>query len=299
MMSNISRQEISAIWILVSLWLALPVRADLIAYEPFDYADGDLRNEDGGEGDWLNAWHQGQGFGSGDTWQVGQPSLSYTDSGGRTLPTAGGAVHVDGETANAEFREARPWETDGHVDEGDQVWFSLLFNRGSDVTRGAHFWILGSAGLGNGIGLFFNPTNVGARIDVSGAVNSEGHKTFTVGEDHLVVGRITFSDLMEDEVRFWLDPELDAIPLDTAANSGATSAAINTGSLSGVYMRHIAEGTDRIDEIRIGTDFFSVVGAATIPEPSSLVFAAVAGSLALVGHVFRVAASAKTVPRRR
>jgi hypothetical protein len=261
-------------WLAVPLVFAFPARAGLIAYEPFDYADGGLRGENGGEGDWLNAWHQGQGFGAGNTWQVGQPSLSYTDSGGRTLPTSGGAVRVVGETDNAEFREARPWETEGHVDDGDQVWFSLLFNRGSDVARGAHFWILGSAGLGNGIGLFFNPTNVGARIDVSGMVNSEGHKTFTVGEDHLVVGRITFSDLTEDELRFWLDPELNAIPLDSDPNSGAVIAAINTGSLSGVYMRHFAEGMDTIDEIRIGTDFFSVVGV--IPEPTSLAMAGVA-----------------------
>jgi hypothetical protein len=245
----------------------------LIVYEGFDYADGDLRGEDGGEGEWVTEWHSGQGFGSGDTWQVGQPSLSYTDSGGRILPTAGGAARADdGGAGNMEFREARRWDTTDQIDDGDVVWFSLLFNRTSENTTGNHIWILGDAGLPDGIGVFINPTNIGARIQVSGTVHSAGHKSFTVGEDHLVVGRMTFSDSMDDEVRFWLDPELDAIPLDTAPNSGAVSAALNQAGRTGFYMRQSnSPGVTVIDEIRIGTDFFSVVGVTVVPEPSSFV----------------------------
>jgi hypothetical protein len=257
--------------------------AALIAYEPFDYADGNLRNESGGEGEWLNPWHAGQGFGSGDTWQVGQPSLSYTDSGGRTLPTAGGAARADdGGAGNMEFREARPWDSFDFNDDGDVVWFSLLFNRTSGHTSGNHIWIIGDAGLPNGIGLFINPTNVGARIQVNSMVFSAGHKSFTVGEDHLIVGRITFSDLMDDEVRFWLDPELNEIPLDAAPNSGAVSAALNQTNKNAFYMRQFnSPGVTTIDEIRIGTDFVSVVG---VPEPSALALAFAAALAVEIGR---------------
>ncbi|HEY3393298.1 MAG TPA: hypothetical protein VGK58_11370 [Lacipirellulaceae bacterium] len=285
MMCHISRPEISAVWILVILCIALPVRADLIVYEPFDYADGDLRNEDGGEGEWIAAWHSGQGFGSGDSWQVGQPSLSYTDSGGRTLPTAGSAARADdGGAGDTEFREARTWDTADYNDDGDIVWFSFLFNKSSGHTSGNHIWIIGDAGLPNGIGMFINPTNIAPRIQVDGTVHSAGHKSFTAGEDHLVVGRISFSDSTDDEVRFWLDPELDAIPLDTALNSGAVSAALNQTNKNAFYMRQFnSPGVTMIDEIRIGTDYFSVVGATAIPEPSSFLFVGIA---ALVGSLY-------------
>jgi hypothetical protein len=256
--------------------------AALIVYEPFDYADSDLRGENGGEGEWIpnTEWHSGQGFGSGDSWQVGQPSLSYTDSGGRTLPTAGGAARADdGGAGNMEFRNARSWDSAEYNDDGDVVWFSFLFNRSSGHTSGNHIWIIGDAGLPNGIGLFINPTNIGARIQVDSTVHSAGHKSFTVDEDHLVVGRISFSDSMEDEVRFWLDPELDAIPLDTAPNSGAVSAALNQTNKNAFYMRQFnSPAVTTIDEIRIGTDFFSVVGV--VPEPSSFLLVGIA---ALVG----------------
>jgi hypothetical protein len=260
--------------------------AALIAYEPFDYADGELRGESGGEGQWLNAWHAGQGFGSGDAWQVGQPSLGYTDSGGRTLPTAGGAARADvGAAGTMEFRETRTWDSFDYNDDGDVVWFSLLFNRTSGHTSGNHIWIIGDAGLPNGIGLFINPTNVGARIQVDMTVHSAGHKSFTVDEDHLIVGRITFSDLMDDEVRFWLDPELNEIPQDAAPNSGAVSAALNQTNKNAFYMRQFnSPGVTTIDEIRIGTDFFSVVG---VPEPSSLALAFAAATAARIGRRLR------------
>jgi hypothetical protein len=255
--------------------------AALVAYEGFDYADGDLRGESGGEGEWQSAWIQGQGFGSGAAWQVGQPSLSYTDSGGRVLPTSGGAARADdGGAGNVEFREARTWDSFDYNDDGDVVWFSFLFNRSSGNTTGNHLWIIGDAGLPNGIGMFINPTNIAPRIQVDMTVHSAGHKSFTVGEDHFVVGRITFSDLMDDEVRFWLDPELNVVPLDAAANSGAVSAALNQTNKNSFYMRQFnSPGTTTIDEIRIGTDYFSVVG---IPEPSSLALAGMA-VLAAVG----------------
>ncbi|HEX6961302.1 MAG TPA: hypothetical protein VF175_05500 [Lacipirellula sp.] len=277
--ATLSAKAISVLISLVALCTATRASAALIAYEGFDYADGDLRGESGGEGQWQSAWIQGQGFGSGDTWQVGQPSLGYTDSGGRPLPTSGGAARADvGGAGNMEFREARTWDSFDYNDDGDVVWFSFLFNRSSGNTSGNHLWIIGDAGLSNGIGVFINPTNIGARIQVDFTVYSAGHKSFTVGEDHLVVGRITFSDLMDDEVRFWLDPELDAIPLDIALNSGAVSAALDQTNKNAFYMRQFnSPGVTTIDEIRIGTDFFSVV---RVPEPSSIGFAAAAGMIA-------------------
>jgi hypothetical protein len=272
---NARRFAIGVAFLVILACLTSRGGAALIAYEGFDYADGGLRGENSGEGQWQSAWLQGQGFGSGDTWQVSQSNLSYTDSGGRTLPTAGGAARADdGGAGNTEFREARTWDVFDYNDHGDVVWFSFLFNRTSGHTSGNHFWIIGDAGLSNGIGVFINPTNIGARIQVDLTVHSAGHKSFSVGEDHLVVGRITFSDLMDDEVRFWLDPELNEIPLDTAANSGAVSAALDQSNKNAFYMRQFnSPAVTLIDEIRIGTDFFSTVG---VPEPSCYVIAGAA-----------------------
>jgi len=269
-------------WLLIASCMVSAGRAELIVYEGFDYADGDLRGENGGEGAWTSAWFQGVGFGSGHSWQVAQPSLGYTDSGGRALVTTGGAARADddGGAGNNETREARTWDSFDYNDDGDVVWFSFLFNKSSGNDSGNHIWIIGDAGLSNGIGMFMGPTHINARIQVAFTVNSSSSESFTVGEDHLVVGRITFSDSMEDEVRFWLDPELNEIPSDTAPNSGAVSAAFNQEK-NAFYMRQFDSGVTLIDEIRIGTDFFSVVA---IPEPSSVFFFAAAGLIALAGQ---------------
>lgn len=259
-------------------------RADLIAYEGFDYANGDLRGEegeenDGGEGDWTGPWSAGSGSGDGFSWQVGPPSLGYTDSGGRALVTTGRSVEADG----GEHRETRPWNTAGHKDDGDVVWFSFLFGSNTGPSAGHHIFIVGE-NHDNGMGVFINETTISARINNQGVAFGGGHKFFTAGEDHFVVGRITFSDAMEDEVRFWLDPELDAIPLDTAVNSGATSVAVDASGWSNLYIRKFGSGVDLLDEFRIGTDFFSVV---PVPEPSSLAFVGLAALVALMGHVSR------------
>jgi hypothetical protein len=272
----------------VPLCVITPCRGDLIAYEPFDYGDGDLRGEDGGGGEWGSRWLAGQGFGSGDTWQVGQPSLSYTDSGGRTLPTSGGAVTADSVDSNIEFRDTRSWDTAGHKDASDVLWFSYLFNRSSVATSDLRVNILGDGGLFNDMGVFIssNNTHIAARISVNSNVQTGGAMLFSHDEDHFVVGRITFSDTMDDEVRFWLDPELNAIPLDSAPNSGAVTAAANPSSWHNFYMRQSQfRGLDMIDEIRIGTDFFSVVGAVAIPEPSSFFYLGIAGVVGLLHGV--------------
>ncbi len=255
----------SALWVMLSAaslgLVAGQAGAELIAYEGFEYDAGDLRNQNGGVGDWTSAWGRGSGFGSGASWQVGPPSLSYTDSGGRTLRTRGGAARADAGDVSKEFRETRSWNAAAYNNDGDELWFSFLFHRSGDNTSGVHFYIAGSGGLHNGLGVFLGTFSLSARINSSSA----GYRSFSPDEDHFVVGRITFSDTEDDEVRYWLNPDLDRVPLDTASNSGVNHAAVSAASWNRLYMRHPNNpGRDMIDEIRLGTDFFSVAPLATV-----------------------------------
>ncbi len=148
------------------------------------------------------------------------------------------------------------------TDDGDVLWFSFLFNRSSDTAPDIHFYFVGNGGLNSGMGVFLNTSNqIAARINAQ----TGGHMVFSLGENHFVVGRITFSN-DQDEVRFWLDPELDQVPLDTASNSGASSAAVNPASWNNVYLRHVGLAAHKIDEIRLETDFFSVAPSVAARE---------------------------------
>jgi len=66
--------------------------AELIAYEGFDYAEGDLDGANGGTG-WVDGWGAHQAFtDETDKSFVVSPGLSYTDGNGNSLPTVGRAV---------------------------------------------------------------------------------------------------------------------------------------------------------------------------------------------------------------
>ena len=80
-----SRPAIS-LGFVVALFVAWPCRADLIVYDGFDYADGNLNGENGGEGEWTGNWNSGAFQAMSVASGV---SLSY-QSGATTLPTTGG-----------------------------------------------------------------------------------------------------------------------------------------------------------------------------------------------------------------
>ena len=263
--------------------IPLTARAELLAYEGFEYDAGPLTGQDGGQGAWTDPWVQGGGFGGGSDWQVDAPSLSYTDSAGRTLVTTGGAARADAGDDNIQFLANRPWDTTGHRDDGDVVWFSYLFNHSSGDTADIRIFVLGSGNFAAGAGPFISSSNTDIHVRIqqnTSSIVTGGYNPIAHDQDHFLVGRFTFSDEGEDELRYWLDPDLDAIPLDTAPNSGAVTGTIPTG-WTDFYMRHASgPGTDMMDEIRIGTDFNSVV--AIVPEPAAALSLVLPGTLVLL-----------------
>ena len=290
----------AAVWLTVPLSLALAfapeAAGESVVYEGFAYETGDLNGRDGGQGDWSNSWNHSGGFRAGPDWQVTGAGLEYTDAGGRSLVTSGGAIEADPGGIATEFNATRPWDTTGHMDDGNTLWFSYLFQR-SEGSHGQHLYILGSGSFRNGAGPFIGSSNshIQARIQQSTSdMDTGGNLPFTLDDAHLVVGRITFSDdTGEDELRYWLDPELDAVPLDGASNSGATTGDVSA-TWSNFFVRNSGNGIARLDEIRIGTDFASVAPSdvslppTIIPTPG-----AVAMGLAMLGGI------GATRPRRR
>jgi hypothetical protein len=269
--------------------VSLPVRADLIAYDSFDYADGNLNGENGGEGEWTGNWNSGafqaMSVASG-------MSLSY-QSGATTLPTTGGHLL---DTDGGEERAQRTWNATGRLDQGDQVWFSLLIN----VVDDGNFicYPVSQGNFDHGIGFRVNTNgNLAARIDdgsLGSNFDSGGAIPIRDGETHFVVGRITFSTSSNDEVRIWVDPSLDVAPSD--ASGIAASLAVNvTESWNQAFLRTAGNGAgenQRYDEVRIGTDFFSVVGVTVIPEPSSFFYLGIAAVVGLIQY-------ARAAKRRR
>lgn len=261
------------------LTIARAASAEMILYEGFDYEAGALEGNDGGEGAWSGAWQHSGGFFTGSDWQVDASGLSYTDAGGRTLVTTGGAARADAGGGSQEFPATRAWDTTGYMDDGDALWFSYLFNHASGDTGDMRVFVLGDT-FRRGVGPFIssNNTQIEARIQTStSSIANDGFRPFVHDEDQFLVGRITFSDTSgEDELRYWLNPELNAVLLDTDLNSGAVTGSVSA-NWSDFFMRHSGGNSDLIDEIRIGTEPADV--GMVVPEPSSLALLGVGGLL--------------------
>ncbi|RPI84637.1 MAG: serine/threonine protein kinase, partial [Planctomycetaceae bacterium] len=124
--------------------LVAPGRTTLIVGESFDYPTGSLAKRAGGSGSWADAW-------DGETQFVDQPGLTYTDSNGRRLLVAGGAIataygsasfrRIDlGPESNAARSELVDPRTGILGRNGTTVWISLLAEYAADQPSDEALW---------------------------------------------------------------------------------------------------------------------------------------------------------------
>ena len=191
-------------WLTVAIVLAASgaARAALLAYEPFTNSVG------------ANIIGSGDGFGFAGAWQANSSGgvatntgygLSYTDTGGRSLVTAGRAGFFQGLiSANTSMQPIRPFNFTRGTNGADGVvtWISFLIARqgpsgtlvGNPYGRGANlphdFGATQKLAFGNSSGATSNTLGLiptGAAANLMGATNVFGGATnfVVVRIDHI------------------------------------------------------------------------------------------------------------------
>jgi hypothetical protein len=256
--------------------------AALLAYDGFNYSAGNVNGDNGGTG-WSGAW-------------VSSTSPVYaTVVTGTTLSYAGGSISVGGSGTALNITGG----SDGALNRsfvgtasGSEIYFSFLFQAvAGSGDEFFHFYLGDSADRFNsgGIGDFYTAagdTHFGARVN-NGTTDTTtaSSVSYTLGATYLLVGRLSTDGATGaageiDQVQLWVNPT--SLTPGTAsatvnASIGLTLAALDVFSTRTVNFA----GTDQIliDELKIGTDFASVV--TPVPEPSAAALATVGGMVVL------------------
>ena len=264
--------------------------AALVSYDGFEsYAEGALNGSNGGAG-WDSAWTGVSGV------DVVSGGLSYVN-GDITINGGSRALAVTGADDNAFLRS---FDT---TSLGNEIYFSFLMN--SALAAGDDFFnvfLTDAASTGTnttkkspgGIGdLSTSVAEFGARMNRNGNVQDVSGSSYVAEQTYLLVGRISNAGASEssganfDMVELWVNPTSGSLGLaDAVVDSNVTGTSV--GSLTRIGMRSVnLSGGDTLilDEFRVGSDAASVLGLATIPEPSTAVL--LAGGLVLAAAGLR------------
>ena len=267
----------------------LPLRADLLVYEPFDYPAGGL-NAAGGSTD----------FGFSGNWSANATTeVVASDRGYGSLPTTGGSV---GNLSGGQNRPGGTRAIDGSIAgagllaDGRELWFSavmgydaggnrtnsrLALSLGSTGFNNANFsYVLdeaGATGLGVTLGRFGGNGRIVATQFRDGSVggtsgfadNVFGDRSGTVvlpGSNAqvdvaLVVGRFAWGAASDT---------LDIFLPDAGLSLGAVHSTLTVDVNQSLYDTISFKRGDQvvIDEFRFGASANDVLGV--IPEPSSI-----------------------------
>jgi hypothetical protein len=248
--------------------------AALLVYEGFDYDVGeDLTGKSDGIGFGSNAWTSGTGITTSET-EIASGSLP---SG--SLVTTGNSAGSDKSGKNADLRNFA-----GSYDSG-VIWTSFLVKPVDFRTADFENIRFGMAGsLGNPL-----VTTVASGSDNRWALRAFGLNVtlataadpITLNQTYLMVTKLTFnSNVSNDNVDFWIDPDLNSEPSTTSASYIGSNDTQNFGSITGLNFYAASNGKADFDEIRLGDSFGDV--AAAIPEPSTVVLVLLGGLAALL-----------------
>ncbi|MCE5278975.1 MAG: PEP-CTERM sorting domain-containing protein [Planctomycetaceae bacterium] len=247
---------------LMAIAMAAPVaRAEPVAADSFDYAAGGLKGENGGSGAWSGAWG-----GDNQPIVIVPGTLTYTDLLGNTLMAAGGHVgSTASSTKNAERNLSSTWGSGGTT-----VWLSALIegaagSQKTNISLGDKFFV----GQGNG-----SVSQANWTIYDQGGLKYNSGVAAGDNQDFLVV-QIDFKAGVET-AWLWINPNLDATPVKSAASNGAsgTSIADFTFNQVGLYFSQSNDGF--IDELRLATTYAEVAPHAAplndtvVTAPASL-----------------------------
>jgi hypothetical protein len=253
--------------------LCSPAQATLLLYEDFNYtAAANTTTQSGGTG-WTGAW----GTAAGDTSTVISGSgLTYTG-----LPTAGNAAS---DNTFGSMGNTRTWSGAGLFGNGSELWLSALVNTSATGSDLRLFALTSSTVSAGGVGFSLAGSTIRATINGS---SFSSNITGTSGTTMLLVARIQFSNTVgADSVTAWLNPTIGATPPTGGSSiSGDISSTFTTTPILG--FRGGGSWMGIVDELRLGTTYGDVVGAA-VPEPSTFSLFALAGvGLAFCSRVRR------------
>ena len=252
----------------VSLLLAGTANAALLTHEGFDYQPASQLNEQGGGTGWDGvSWGQFLG-GTGDhtiaAGSLSDPTNTLQTSGHRT--TTGGAFAgryprlPDYGATSSSFYYSLLVRPDSEPDTDDYYGLQLFSNNGgSDL-------FIGKGGSAMTYRLEGNSTSSDSTISA------------TLGQTVLLVVRVDFNpsgNTADPETfRLYVNP----VPGATEPATADATLSFNLGNQNGLALNSGNGSSVSFDEIRIGTDYASVVPAA-IPEPASLPVLALATAL--------------------
>lgn len=280
-------------------------RAELLVYEPFDYAAGAVLNGEAATG--LNlAGGYADATTPGFKLRVGSPGLGYGAllGPGGVAPPAGGAMgnrltQTSGTTSGASTVSI---DQDVTIGAGESIYFSALFTF-SDADNGNHLARLALVDDSTGHAIAFGEAGVGVRnVRIESDMTSTGgplaaagaDAAFTSGQTLWLIGRYTNSAAPEGD-------SLDLIGYDTAlaqaiaptfdlADASAQFAFtldgldVNLASIGSLRFTIRGNDNNYIDELRIGETYADV----TVPAPAAAGTLAL-GALALAGRRRRTA----------
>jgi hypothetical protein len=198
----------------------------------------------------------------------------YAESTGLSyagLQTSGGLVNVFRTSGTADDKRLElPSSLTGGTP--SSVWLSALVQIDASVTDGAAIGIRQGADRYWGLGV--TGSNFGAIAGSTSGVNvQDTGLALTLGQTHLLVGRIDDVGTGNDRITVWLDPVLGGADptggtIVNGSNAGwvAGNASFN---IQAAFLNHgLATGESAfLDELRLGTTFADVT---PVPEPSTV-----------------------------
>ncbi len=224
-------------------------RADLIAYEGFDYVPGTVEAAAGNGGTgWTGNWSNPITVASGSLTQGG-----LQQTGGKAIGTIGS--HYDA---------SRPI---GSINSGS-LWFSYLYTSAPSSTTK---WGLINNNYDRPIQLYVDPWESTVHTVGNLAPANIGVRD----QQYFVVGRIDFdagTTPGNEAIRLWITDAPASPPATQPLDSEADYADLNTANI-GTLIRveiNISNPASAIDEIRLGTTYADVV---PVPEPAAAVLA--------------------------
>lgn len=271
--------------------------AELLVYEPFDYADGSgLAGQNGGGG-FTSAWR--------DASIAGGTIVAGSLSGPAGLPTSGGhailaATDRDTLTIFRDFVEVAG-------NDGDTTWVSWLGQRQGDAIPvpdtqyGDNAYPRGvNAGLFNA-----DHPDRAERIAIGNSSNAAANEWSIIpegrGTDRAGTG-VPYETLVwavmridhhgdittADDAYLWIDPDPTVEPSIGSADASAIGVFDYSGldhirPFIGNNSSNRPAGQLAIDEIRIGTSYAAMSATSVVPEPAALCLAGLA-ACGLVGR---------------